>query len=401
MISVAARRRLTLIVLCAIFLADGIVMAAIGPTLPDLARQTGRALGEVGRVFIAIFGGSLVAQILGGPVSDRFGRRVVLILGLLLFGLGLAGMVASHRMLWLLTAAIVAGVGYGGCTLAVNVIASELAPERRAATVNLVNLFYALGAIAGPLIASAFLEARGSALPTLVVGSALLLILAPISLRGVTVDRTERGAHEPIDTPPIGGALDAATPFIAAVGLLLALYVGSEASLGAWAPVYLQQSTTLQAAGATRATAAFWVALCVGRLLAAIAGARISAERLFVISLIGAAAGGVLFVVGHGVAVLSVTALAILGLTFGPIYPTGIAIVTGRFAGAAGAAASRIGLVAAMGGMALPWLQGVVLTHWGTRTSAWLTLGVLVAMAATWPIVRRADPRARERTPSA
>src|ERR1700754_2754890 len=101
-------------------------MAAIGPTLPDLARQPGRSLGEVGRVFVAVFGGSLLAQLLGGPVSDRFGRRVVLLLGLLLFGLGTAGIVASHRMLWMLAAAIVAGVGYGGCTLAVNVIASEI-----------------------------------------------------------------------------------------------------------------------------------------------------------------------------------------------------------------------------------------------------------------------------------
>jgi MFS transporter, FHS family, glucose/mannose:H+ symporter len=396
-VTTVASRRFTLIVLCAIFLADGIVMAAIGPTLPDLARQTGRSLGEIGRVFIAVFGGSLLAQILGGPISDRFGRRLVLVLGLLLFGLGTAGMVASHRMLWLLLAAIVAGIGYGGCTLAVNVIASEIAPERRASTVNLVNLFYAMGAIAGPLIAGALLEARGSALATLGIGSALLLLLVPISLRGVSIDHERRRVHETIEAHPVGVGLDAATPFIVALGLLLALYVGSEASLGAWAPVYLQQSTPLDAAGATTATAAFWVALCGGRLLAAIAGVRISAERLLVLSLLGSAAGALLLVVGHGLASVSVVALALLGLTFGPIYPTGVAIVTGRFAGAAGAATSRIGLLAALGGMALPWLQGVVLTHWGTRTSAWLTLAVLIAMTATWPIVQRADPRARDR----
>lgn len=395
-----ASRRFTLVVLCGIFLADGIVMAALGPTLPDLARQTGRSLAEVGRVFIAVFGGSLLAQILGGPISDRFGRRLVLVLGLLLFGLGTAGMVASHRMLWLLAAAIVAGIGYGGCTLAVNVLASELAPERRASTVNLVNLFYAMGAIAGPLIAGALLEAHGSALATLGIGSALLLILVPVSLRGIAIDHLGRQRHTAVAPHAVHVTLGAATPFIAALGVLLALYVGSEASLGAWAPVYLQQSTSLDAAGATTATAAFWVALCGGRLLAAIAGVRMSAERLFLASLVGAAAGGLLLVAGHGLTSTSVVALAFLGLTFGPIYPTGIAIVTGRFAGTAGAATSRIGLVAALGGMALPWLQGVVLTRSGTRASAWLTLGVLVAMTAVWPLVRRVDPRARDRTAS-
>lgn len=389
-----ATRRLTLVVLCAVFIADGIVMAALGPVMPDLARQAGRSLGEAGRLFVAVFGGSLLAQLLAGPISDRFGRRVILVLGLLLFGAGTIGIVMSTRMLWMITAAIIGGIGYGGCTLAVNVLASELAPERRASTVNLVNLFYAMGAIAGPLIAGAFLESRGSALPTLWVGGIALIVLAPISLYGVSVSPAPRSApihHE----PAIGPGLDAATPFIIALGVLLALYVGSEASLGAWAPVYLQQSTPLDAAGATTATAAFWVALCGGRLLAAVAGVRFSAERLLMMSLIGATFGGVLLVVGHGFAPLSVFAFAVLGLTFGPIYPTGVALVTGRFASAAGAATSRIGLLAALGGMAFPWLQGVVLTHWGTRASAWLALTVLLAMTAAWPLVRRADPHAR------
>lgn len=378
---------MALAALCAIFVADGIVLAALGPALPDLARQTGRTLGEVGRVFIAVFGGSLLAQILAGPASDRFGRRVILVAGLALFGVGTAGMAASDRMLWMLVSAVIGGIGYGGCTLAVNVIASELAPDRRASTVNLVNLFYAVGAIAGPLVAGAFLEWRGSAMPTLWIGAGLLLALAPISARIALprATRAERG-------PETARELDAATPFVAALGLLLALYVGSEASLGAWAPVYLQQSTPLDAAGATTATAVFWVALCGGRLLAAVAGVKVRAERLFLASLVGAALGGVLLVAGHGLAWLSVLSLAVLGLTFGPIYPTGIAMITGRFPHAAGAATSRIGLLAALGGMAFPWVQGVVLTHQGTRASAWLALAVLVAMTAMWPLARRVEP---------
>jgi MFS transporter, FHS family, glucose/mannose:H+ symporter len=379
--------RNTLVILCGIFLADGIVMAAIGPTLPDLARQTHRTLDEAGRAFIAVFGGSLVAQLLGGPVSDRFGRRGVLLAGLLLFGIGAAGMAASTRLLSLVVAAVVAGVGYGGCTLAVNVLASELAPDRRASTVNLVNLFFAMGAIAGPLLAGAFLNQRGSALPTLWVGSALLLLLVPLTMYGVPAD-----APAPAQARTDASELDAATAFIVVLGLMLALYVGSEASLSSWASVYLRQSTSLSAAAATTATAAFWVALCVGRLLAAIAGARVRAERLLVVSLIGSTGGGLLLVAGHGSAAASVLAFAVLGLTFGPIYPTGMAIVTDRFPHAAGAAASRIGLLASLGGMSLPWLQGVVLTHRGAYASAWLALIVLATMSATWQIVRRVEP---------
>jgi MFS transporter, FHS family, glucose/mannose:H+ symporter len=379
-------RRVTLAVLCGVFLAAGVVMAALGPVLPDFSRQTGRDLGEVGRAFIAVFGGSLLAQILAGPTSDRLGRRIVMVAGLVLCGAGAAGMAASHRMLWLLVSALIFGLGYGCCTLAVNVLASELVPGRRASTVNLVNLFFAVGAIAGPLVAGASLEWFGSALPSIWIASALLLFLAPLGLWSVPapiagLPRTRASSS----------GLDRAMPFIVALGLLLALYVGSESSLGAWAPTYLQRSTSLDAAGATTSTAAFWLALCFGRLLATVAGIRMSAERLMMLSLTGAAGGGALLVGGHGSAWRSVTALSILGFTFGPIYPTGIAIVTERFPHAAGAAASRIGLLAAMGGMACPWLHGLVLTSRGTLASALLALTLLIAMLGLWRLVRHLE----------
>jgi fucose permease len=200
------------------------------------------------------------------------------------------------------------------------------------------------------------------------------------------------GAAQP-STP--AAALAGSMPFVVALGLLLALYVGSEASLGAWAPIYLQRSTSLDAAGATTSTAVFWVSLCGGRLLATVAGVRVSPERLLAFSLGGAALGGLLLVAGHGAAAASVVALAVLGLTFGPIYPTGIALLTERFPYAAGAAASRTGLIAAMGGMALPWAQGLVLTHQGTLASAVVALAVLVAMGAMWRVVRLAEPATR------
>lgn len=388
MLTAYAGRRLTLAVLCAVFLAAGIVLAALGPVLPDFGRQTGRTLGELGRAFIAVFGGSLLAQFLAGPTSDKLGRRIVLVAGLTLCGFGAAGMAASHRMLWLLVSATVFGVGYGGCTLAVNVLASELLPGRRASTVNLVNLFYALGAIAGPLIAGVSLERLGSALPAIWIASVLLLALAPFGWYCVPAT---------IGAPPGGGepsgALDGATPFIIALGTMLCLYVGSEASMGAWAPTYLERSTPLDAAGATTSTAVFWLALCLGRLFATVAGVRATAERLLTTSLIGAVVGGAILVGGHGSTWISVTALGVLGFSYGPIYPTGIALVTERFPSSAGAAASRIGLLAAVGGMVFPWLQGLVLTHRGTLSSALVTLTVLVAMFGMWRVVRRLETR--------
>jgi len=63
-------------------------------------------------------------------------------------------------------------------------------------------------------------------------------------------------------------------------------------------------------------------------------------------------------------------ALALLGLSFGPIYPTMVAIVTARAPHMAGTAMSRMGVFASVGGMALPWLYGLLLTDVGTIVAA-------------------------------
>src|SRR5258708_18854482 len=60
------------------------------PTLPLLARVFDRSAGEVQLVLTAYFLGIAAGQLIYGPVSDRFGRRPVLLAGLTLFLAGTA-----------------------------------------------------------------------------------------------------------------------------------------------------------------------------------------------------------------------------------------------------------------------------------------------------------------------
>src|SRR6266540_6408797 len=121
-----AGQQFALLVMCATFVASGCVMAALGPALPDLAHQTGHSLAELGSIFTALFGGGLLAQFVGGPISDRFGRRVVLVVSAVLFGTATFAMSISTHLPQMLIAASVLGFGYAGTTLSVNVLASEL-----------------------------------------------------------------------------------------------------------------------------------------------------------------------------------------------------------------------------------------------------------------------------------
>lgn len=384
-------RRGALAVLSAIFFVEGFTIAALGPVAPDLAAQTGASLAGIGRIVSAVFAGSLLAQFVSGWAGDRFGRRLVLTMGLGLFAACTALVAISPTLSVALLVSVALGVGYGATTLSVNVMAAELAPDKRASAVNLVNTFYGLGAIAGPLAVSFLIERHGRSLPALWIGAACLAVSGVVALAALPARLPH---HVPAGGPSTRGpAVSLRDPVLVACGLLLLVYVGSEMSEGFWAAVYLERSTGMDAAQSAAATALFWSALTAGRLLATAAGMRVTAEHLMTASVWIACAGAALLWSAHGVGWLSVTALAILGLGFGPIYPTGVAVLAARFPHAAGTATSRMGILAAMGGALLPWVHGLVIAHRTTRDAALLTFGASVAMIAIWEWTRRLTHR--------
>jgi fucose permease len=391
-----AGQRFALLLMCSAFVASGCVMAALGPALPDLAHQTDSSLAELGSMFTALFGGGLLAQIIGGPISDRFGRRVVLIVSAMLFGVSTFGMSLSPNLPTLLVCTTVFGIGYAGVTLAVNVLASELTPHRRAATLNLVNVFYAVGAIIGPLLAGRAITWWGTARPALWAGAVLMLIISPASLFALPAfhssakSRPTRVADAVARDNPTSTRTP--TAFIWTTGLLVLLYVGSEAAVGGWTPTYLARSVGLDAARAATITSMFWLSLCIGRVLGTVGGLHLTAERLLLLSLLGAIAGAALLLAGHGWFWPTVIALILLGLSYGPVYPTNAAIVIAGAPHMAGTAMSRVGVFASIGGMALPWLQGVLLTNVGTAAAAAQTLAMASGMGVMWVILQKLEP---------
>ena len=381
--------RLTLFLLCTAFVAVGLVVASIGPALPALARQTDRTLAQLGTLFIALFGGGLLAQSLSGPISDRFGRRVVLVVASAMFGSAALAMSFSTRLSIVLLFATLLGIGYGGVSLSVNVLSSELTPHRRASTLNLVNVFFGAGAIAGPLFAGLALEWWGTPLPALQTGAALALLIAPaaalvdlpVSPRLSTATPTTQESQDTRERTTEPGVSSA---FVWSAAVLIAIYAGSESSVGSWMPIYLRRTTTLNDVQAATITSVFWASLCAGRVLAVIVGLRMAADRLLMASFVASAVGaGVLFA-GHGVVWLTALGLLVLGLAFGPIYPTIMAVVTAAYPRTAGAAASRLGALASIGGMILPSAHGLLLTRVGTWSSVAVTFAAALTMLLGW-----------------
>jgi fucose permease len=362
---------------CVSFFALGVITAALGPALPDLAANSSSSLATIGVVFTALFLGGLVAQLLAGPLNDRLGQRPVLLAGVMLLALGTCGIAASRTLSLTLAGAVVAGLGHGAIDVSTNVLIAEVFAARSAAALNLLNVFFGVGAVAGPAIAGLTLRAWGTALPALWIGAGLMAAQAPIIPLLATPPRApQHGEHSGRGTALLRA------PLLWALGALLLVYVGTETGMGGWTTTYLERTTTIGTAAAALITAGFWLALTGGRVVGAAFGARIAANTLLLLSLCGSLAGAVLLALSIGSATLTTLAVIAIGVCFGPIFPTALAIVTSTFRRAPGTAASVAVAMGSLGGMLLPWLQGALLEHSGPAASVLLIATGALAMLA-------------------
>ncbi|MEW5873366.1 MAG: MFS transporter [Chloroflexota bacterium] len=383
------RKILVLGLACASFLALGILTAALGPALPDLAHNTNASLVAAGSMFTALFLGSLAAQTLAGPGLDRLGPRPILLVGFVLLGAGTFGLSLLPWLGLALAGAVVAGLGHGAIDVTSNVMAAELFPERRAMALNLLNLFFGIGAFLGPALAGLTLRMWGTALPSLWLGAGLLLALLPWMARWTPASRAS--AQPGSSQAARRGRL--ASPLLWALGLMILVYVGIENGTGGWTPVYLARTTPLSASSAALVTSGFWLAITAGRGVATLLGARLHARWLLAGSLGLALVGSLLLAAGRGSPAWSAAGVMVLGLGFGPVFPTTLALVTVAFPGAAGAAAGVVVALGSLGGMLLPWVQGLLLEQVGPAGSLALTSGACLLMLLLYAVAGRVTPR--------
>lgn len=375
----------TLALVCGVYIGAGLCLSSVGPSLPALAANIGRDVAAVGAQFTAFSIGVVAVQLAAAPLGQRFGQRTVLGWGALLLGLGILGESLSTSFALLLACALLGGLGFG-CVLAAGVLlAAALFAERSTSVLNLVNVFFGVGSILGPLVAGVARARLDAPQLAMMLGAGVLLLLAP-------------GLYWAADTVRRGAAPEAAAPLpvpwglVLLLGLLLAAYSGTEIAVGGWAAIYLEASAAMAPAQAALAVSGFWLALTAGRGLGALLGLRLGARTLLAgaLALLAVAAGLLLAALGNGP--LSVVALVLFGLACGPVFPTLMAFVAASSHGRGAATSLALG-VGNMGAGVLPPLLGVVLSESGPRAGALLLLGAAVAMLALFSLVSLAGAR--------
>lgn len=360
----------------------GMYASAFGPALPFIAEDLGVSLDTAGLVLTAFFLGSISASATIAIALHRHHPRTLAAWGVAAAGTGAVLVGAAPTWPAALLGAAVLGVGDGLVVAALHILMSVTSRDVPSA-MNRLNLFFAFGAMLGPLWAGALLAASGERWIVFsgiggYEGITLLVLLASRA----PAPRQDAMAEEGFVLP--------GNPTAWVMGAVLFLYVGAEFGLGAWVSSYARASADAGVFAAALLTSGYWSALALGRVISGVYFTRgREASLLLAVSIAGAGVSSLVLALSSGNIALSAVSVFGAGLFLGPIWPATIAIASEDALAHATAATVTMGNA---GGVAIPWVQGRVLVGAGPTQGVAVTAalsGVMFVIVAAFRARRR------------
>jgi MFS transporter, DHA1 family, tetracycline resistance protein len=315
------RQASVVFVLITLFM-DILGMGLVIPILPRLVqRLVGGTIGEASLVFGLLVSIYSVMQFFCAPVlgalSDRFGRRPVILVALAGLGLDYVLLSMAPSIWWLVLGRVIAGICGATITPAGAYIADVSPPEKRAANFGLIGVAFGLGFIAGPALGG-LLGETNLRLPFMVCAGLTFvnflfgLLVMPESLRPENRRPITLSQMNPV------GALRAVWryPGVAAVvPIFIAAQLAQQGLQSVWVPyTTYRYGWSVAQIGASLAVVGLLFAISQGALVRPVVG-RFGELRTLTIALVVAVVGMLLFgLASQGWMMYAVTALYCLGL---------------------------------------------------------------------------------------
>lgn len=292
------RRRAAVIFIFITILLDMLALGMVIPVLPALIREfsggdtviAAQTLGWFNTLWALM---QFFASPMAGALSDRFGRRPIVLLSNFGLGADYIFMALSPTLGWLLVGRVISGITSATVPTGYAYIADVTPPEKRAKAFGLMGAAFGIGFVVGPAIGG-ILGHYGPRLPFWVAGGFSLanflygLIVLPESL-----PPERRGAFSLKRANPVGSvALLRSDARLLWFGATHFLYYLAHASLPSVFVLYAgyRYGWDTQQVGYVLAAVGVTFAIVQGGLVGPIVGA-IGERRALILGLLSGAAG--------------------------------------------------------------------------------------------------------------
>lgn len=382
---------------CGLMLVSQLANYVLAPAFPQLPGEFGVPVVQVQQLLGVFLAGFAIVQLIVGPLSDGYGRRPAVVVGLVLFVIGSGICATADSLTMLAIGLLIQAMGAGSFpTLAQAVLRDKYDQRAVVGVMSILSAVMAVTVAATPLVSSLVLDSLGwrAMYIALFWMIAPLIIVIPLILPE-TLAPADRADIRPRKIVKAYGEIARNRPFMA-FAIALGLMTGSMAAFFAGAPfVFLNDF------GFTFEQFGWWFLLAFsGFIIGALGGGRVVAR--FGWGMRSTALGGVLLALGGSILgfilalVMPNSAEVVLLAAF--LFSLGLGLALGVGRGAAmmrissniGAASATINF--AIGALAA--LVSAVAPHFETQdhSSLFLVTSVVAALAVLAVVAAGKDP---------
>jgi fucose permease len=338
---------------------SGLLVPGLSPEVEAGFAQNDVGLGFFYFVTAAAYA---VGSLAGGMLTERMGRRRILVAAALLHCVGLVAQGMAPGWEAFVTAGLLRSLGAGGIDGGMNGLIVDLFEEGRGRALSLAHICYAAGALGAPF-ALAFRSSIGLSWEGVVIATGLATI--PLAALLLVTDLADGRRHQATASSDGHGASMLSIPLVV-LAVVIGCYVAGSTGVSNWLVRFMSDTfggTTTSALGF------YWAGLVVGRLLNAAIADRFDHVKLAItaVSVVGIAVVAAVLIPSMQA---SIALFALVGCASGPIYPLMMTIGGDRFPGRAAAMTGILSAAGVVGSLAYPPLMGVIS----------VTVGLQVAM---------------------
>ena len=364
------------------FIAIGIAEGGLGVLLPSIMATYNLTPATVTLLFLSQVSGYIVAALTSSLLSNSIGlARMLLVASSTLTSALVIYALTDHWSVMVAFGTLL-GLSIGLIDAGINTYIAN--KQRNASLMGILHAFYGVGALLGPAIATTLL-ARGldwrfiylvfAGVVGLMVAGTLWTVMH--KYKPMTVRVTAPGTHAGENL-----RLALRIPTVLVAGLLLLIYVGTEASVGNWAySVHVSRGTPELVAGYS--VSAYWLGLTIGRLSMGLMVEYLGAVRTVDFSLALLTSG----LIAWWLLPDQLLSLPVIGFALAAIFPATIWLMPQRVpATVVPAAIGFITSVASLGAATIPTVVGLCAARAGEERvpALMVPMAVLMVVLHRW-----------------
>ena len=360
----------------------GIILISLGSILPSLKEKfitDGLNTGILASIFpIGILTGSLIF----GPIVDRYGYKLLLIVSVLISAIAMEGLAFSGSLPLLGVGIFSAGFGGGIINGGTNALVADISEENKGANLSLLGVFFGIGAFGLPFLLgvlsknfdySSIISAVGLFMLFPVIYFLLIRFPSPKLAQGFPLKEGVKLLKEPA---------------LLLTAFFLFFQSGVESLINNWTTTFLHDKIKMPGEDALYALSFSLAGLTIARLLLGVLLKKISSFVVLMVSLLLVAASSLilLYTTSYNIAF---AALIIIGAGLAAGFPVILGYIGQLYTSLSGTAFSISLVIALAGNTFLNYLFGIIARKYTIDYLPLLVIFCIVCMIILLALIKQ------------